>query len=392
MAFTWISHYIGAFTIQMSTLNPILDPGPQWGTSITLVPGLLFDFLVKVPLIASDAAIAYLLYVIMLRGSGDSKLALATLIGWFLNPLAIWVSSGWGMFDTLPTLFTVIAFYGAIRGKTTVSGVSLALSMALKYYSVVLVVPMGIIMWKEGGRRRLVLWSVALLATSLILFLPSFGEVVPGYLGLATRTAPQGLSYSGLSFWSAITLFSPFPAIAPLSSILIICALLACYYSWYRSKLRGVYWYATMLGVPVVILLTLYGYVGMNYFVWLIPFGSILATRSHRGKIFFWAMSLIAFFSSLVDSLPPYYMLPLAPWMSSFLVETLEFFNPYRVEPSESIVPGMALGKLVLGVFGVASAIVLALLVLDWLRNRNALGGFVDERPEVSERVRARVP
>lgn len=49
-------------------LNPILVPTNP--APIAVVPGLLFDFLVKLPLIASDALIAYFIHKIVLKYFG----------------------------------------------------------------------------------------------------------------------------------------------------------------------------------------------------------------------------------------------------------------------------------------------------------------------------------
>lgn len=112
--FHFLSSFIPTNTIQISSINPVLVPTVPPG--ITLVPGLLFDFLMKLPLIASDTIIALLIYKMSNRYFSKERAVFATAL-WFLNPLTIWISSGWGMFDTLPALFTVLSLYFILEKK-----------------------------------------------------------------------------------------------------------------------------------------------------------------------------------------------------------------------------------------------------------------------------------
>jgi predicted membrane-bound dolichyl-phosphate-mannose-protein mannosyltransferase len=73
---------------------------------------------------------------------------------WFLNPLSIWVSSGWGMFDTLPALFTVISLYSLSERRYAVSGVALAIAVFLKYYAIVLLFPALVAASYLGAEKR----------------------------------------------------------------------------------------------------------------------------------------------------------------------------------------------------------------------------------------------
>jgi hypothetical protein len=372
LTFGFLSNYLGPQTILMSSLNPLLNPGAPW--NITIVPGLLFDLLVKLPLIASDTLVAFLIYRIVKVRLKDDRLATSASALWFLNPLTIWVSSGWGMFDTLPVLFTVISLYFVMKGKFAYSGLALVISIALKYYAVVIAIPLLFIAWKEGGRRGFLSSLTSIAVASLFLFIPLLKNVVQGVGFLATGTPAFGLSYAGLSFWSAITLFFSLPSLPTISSVFIVVSLVGVYYWMVRKQSVDLYSQAAYFGLSIIPLLLFFRFVGENYVVWIVPFVSILAVQTKRAKILLWGLSLVAFISSITDALLPYYMLPMAPWIGRYLVSALSLTTSYRVAPGGAITQTFSFGKLFLSGLGVSSAILLILIAITWITTENKVG------------------
>ena len=59
------------------------------------------------------------------------------------------------MFDTLPALFTIIALYLLLERKFDWAAVSLIVASALKYYAIVLLIPLLVIAWQTSGRKEL---------------------------------------------------------------------------------------------------------------------------------------------------------------------------------------------------------------------------------------------
>ncbi len=376
VAFNFVSPYTGSYTIPMSSLNPALNPGLQW--NITVVPGPLFDLLVKLPLVASDVLITLLLYRMVRKHLGDERLAVSIAALWFLNPLTIWVSSGWGTFDTLPALFTVLALYFVLEQKFAFSGISLAGAIAMKYYAVALIIPLMILSWREKGARGLAGSSAGLLGAGLLLFASLFGETASAFVSLAGGASPQELHYSGISIWTAVTLFYPAFNQTILSSLLVVIMMLATYY--WMARMRGLEGsldiYALFFALPLLALLLLFRFTGENYFVWLLPFASIIAVKDTRLRALYWGVSLVALLSSVVDSLLPYYMLPMAPWIGGFLANALSAVAPYRVAPGGTIAQGITVGKMVLAGFGIVITVLLAATAVRWLEPYKALSPF----------------
>ncbi|MDG6923860.1 MAG: hypothetical protein JRN67_11290, partial [Nitrososphaerota archaeon] len=304
--------------------------------------------------------------------------ALSAAGGWYLNPIVIWVSAGWGQFDTLPVLFTVLGFYFLMTRRFAISGLALTGAILMKYYAVVLIVPMLIIAWRGGRRRGATFYLGALFSSLAVFLLPEIVSTAAGFAWYASGELQPNLEYSGLSFWSALTLFVPFPQQAVVATILIVSSLAVAYLWMSRARLADLSVYATYIAIPIVLLLFFYRFVAENYFVWVIPFAAILALPGRR-RALFWAVSGLAFVSSVTDSLLPYYMLPVAPWVGNLLVNMVSFAGPYRVAQSGVIASTFSFGKLYLAGLGITSAVLLTLILLSWTSNPESKKGPDEE-------------
>ena len=374
LAFSFLSGYIGSYTIAMSSLNPVLNPGAPW--NITVVPGLLFDLLVKLPLILSDLIVALLVYKLVIRHLGDERAAVSASALWFLNPLTIWVSSGWGMFDTLPALFTVLGLYLVLDNRFAYAGMCLALAIEMKYYAVVLVFPLLLVAWQKGRWRGLAESLGGTAAVTLVLSAPLLAKTASSYTALVGGSASSGLSYSGLSFWTAITLFLTGINLSLISDVLVAVLLLIAYvWMWKRIPAPDLFSASIYFGLPILVLLAAFRFVGENFFVWILPFAAIIASRGTRHRWLFWAMSIVGLVSSMTDSLFPYYMLPMATWIGGYLVSILGSIAAYRVAPGGSVTQALSVGKVYLSAIGVLAAAILALTAREWVKElRTNLG------------------
>jgi Gpi18-like mannosyltransferase len=380
LAFTIISAYAGSYTVPMSSLNAVLNPGSPW--NITVVPGPLFDLLVKLPLILSDLVIAVLIYKLVKRHLNEEKLAVSASALWFLNPLTIWISSGWGMFDTLPALFTVLCFSLVLDKRFALAGISLALAIAMKYYAVVLVFPLLLLAWQKGRWKSLERSLGSAVVATTALSAPLLTQTTSGFGALITTSAPNVLYYSGLSFWTAMTLFTTRFNVNLISDVLI-AALLMITYVWTckgRSASDLVSG-SVYFGLPILVLLATYRFIGENYFVWILPFASILASRASRTRTLYWVLSIVALVSSITNSLLPYYMLPMATWIGGYLASFLFVVAPYRVGPQGSVTQALSVGKVFLSALGICTTALLILTSREWIKDFRANRGHRREYP-----------
>ena len=118
------------------------------------------------------------------------------------------------MWDTLPALFSLIAFFFLLRKKYALSAVFLSLGVASKLYPALFLVPIAVYLFKTspvGDKwKNCLKFFSAFTAATLLLFLPYLGKITSffaGYLVLnpvASGTVANQVTNPvafGLSYW-----------------------------------------------------------------------------------------------------------------------------------------------------------------------------------------------
>ncbi len=98
-----------------------------------LLKNLYFQvFLLKIPIIISDTIIAFIIYKwVFLYNEKDAK---KSLLIWYLNPISIFITSIWGMFDSLAVLFSFLAAYYLSRKEYGKASFLLGIGTAIKLF------------------------------------------------------------------------------------------------------------------------------------------------------------------------------------------------------------------------------------------------------------------
>lgn len=215
------------------------------------------------------------------------------------------------------------------------------------------------------------------MALTLVLSAPLLSETASSYASVVGGSASSGLSYSGLSFWTAITLFVTGINFSLISDALVVALLAIAYvWMWRRSPVFDLFSASIYFGLPILVLLAAFRFVGENYFIWVLPFAAIIASRGGHYKVLFWAMSILALVSSMTDSLLPYYVLPMAPLIGHYLVGILGSVAPYRVAAGGSVTQALSLGKLYLSAIGLLATAILALTAREWIEGLGNPGRY----------------
>jgi hypothetical protein len=339
--YDWLSGIIPTGTIAMSSLPSALNFYPEF--NVLYVPGLLFDFVVKIPFLISDILVALLLYKTVEAIMGNKGVAEKAALLWFLNPMVIWISAGWGMWDTLPVLFSLACFYFlAVKKKFALSAVCLSLGVAAKLYPLLFLVPIGFYLLKVSDPKRLKnsirFYGVFALASAL-LFLPYFssitgfaGTVLPIQAAVNNAVAdpivhPVGF---GLTFWSIFLLnrFVSIPVTADFVTFLSFfsVALMA-------SSLLFVYWKTSKLNfkkpaldlmvaflLPLVAFFVSYRIICEQWFIWVLPPLILLCVSGLLRRVHYWLLSFMALAYAVLNCPLPFFFLPLATWFGNSLL------------------------------------------------------------------------
>jgi hypothetical protein len=364
----WLFTILSLYPIYAFSAHPVYNPDPQelWKKgfeSIPINPGEsyksfipsdlpLLTTLIKLPLIIADILIALLLFEIVKKYT-DEKKAYYVLWIWLLNPYVIWISSVWGMFDGIPTLFTILTLYFFIKNQYNKSAFCLAIAILFKIYPIILVPVLALIYYKQNRRVANALryfficgacvalvsffsyFSFALIFgqepfnTSITLTWQLFkGRASPDYYG---KNLFFGLT--PLSFLEPLFELGKFSLNIPLSPILMVSSLAIILYMVYREK------HFTTLKIISYVALThfaiylTYSVVNEQYLIWVLPFLLILSATQKKSltEYAYWGVSILAMLFMVI------HYQNLSYFISPSLMNVAAFTSPRLIIPNVSL-------------------------------------------------------
>jgi uncharacterized membrane protein len=134
-----------------------------------LVPNfLLYNLAIKLPIIAANLGLAYLVAHVLKKLGADTAVSRRAWIFLLFNPFLLYFTTAWGQFDSLVALLTLSALLLLHNRKTALSAVLLALAISLKPTPVAVVLVVMVYLWGKPW-HRLVLFLAAFTA-SIFLF------------------------------------------------------------------------------------------------------------------------------------------------------------------------------------------------------------------------------
>lgn len=200
----------------------------------------VYNFATKIPIIAANVAMAYLVRNILLNLRADRKKAEAAWLFLLFNPFVILTTSAWGQIDSVAAVLCVASLFELSKGYSKTSGFLLGASVAVKQVAVPLV-PLPLLFSERLSSRRNLWFSIAFLATVSTLWVAPFF-----LLGWGIPTAPTDVT-SRFGMAGGMTLFnlaeiiqgSPtIPSSLWFLGYLWVPALLVGYYFVYRNPPR----------------------------------------------------------------------------------------------------------------------------------------------------------
>ena len=261
---------------------------PLWFWVITLVSficketGLNFSIAIRMPIIATDCFLFWLLLKSCQKLRFNSKQTLITLTSFFLNPVSVQISGYYGQFDNMSLLFVLLAwyawsFYSSHRFWWAL--VFLNLSLAVKHFTIMLV-PVFAFVQKNWFRK--IALGIAAPILFLIILMPywvrdthwvnvnvfqyKLGSGYWGWLGVICRST---LLFTGFDMirqpW--------FKYASIINPLLYVGIIMASFYIVKRYSL---------LDSLVLILLIFYSLtteIAPQYTIWIIPFAVFRPNR-----------------------------------------------------------------------------------------------------------------
>ncbi|MCS7094860.1 MAG: glycosyltransferase 87 family protein [Thaumarchaeota archaeon] len=232
---------------------------------------------VKAPIILADVLVALWIYRLSkVIGLKDEK-ALALAAAYALNPVAIFITGVWGMFDPLAVLFALMALDALIRGNKGLSGALLGVGIATKIFPVLLL-PATVLYIKNVHNRNapsaIATHLIPVFSVPLVFSMPFLLDSPSSYVGkLLFHTNNVGQ----FTYWSLIYPFIGREATLAMSLILFAVFYVKVISKYARARVSDG---ATLLRCStamIAIFLACSTKVNVQYLLWLMPTAFIVA-------------------------------------------------------------------------------------------------------------------
>jgi Gpi18-like mannosyltransferase len=175
--------------------------------------GWLYIFIIKLPAIACDLISAYLIYKLAKPRFGE-RVALGLLTLFALNPVAMFISGGWGQIDSIVALLMLLCFEAfAIKKKKILAAVIYGLAVLIKPQALMFGPLLAVAYIKDMLTADKKQWGktpaavVAAVATIYLLALPFQGTQEPGWIlerYFSTATSYAYASIEAFNFFALI--------------------------------------------------------------------------------------------------------------------------------------------------------------------------------------------
>jgi hypothetical protein len=301
-------HFINVFPNPYLTgINPIIGYPPLWSLLLgsiyrltyNLMPNLfLYNFATKLPIIASNIALAYITQRIIQKQGGSLKASWFAFVFLLFNPFTLLTTTAWGQFDTFVALLCLASFYLLSKGKTTLSSLLLALGFVLKPISLSLLGLPLLYSTPNNRQKNFIHVSMIIVVTVAFWLLPFY--ILGWILPLSTN---QLTSYfvmaGGMTLFNLLEVFQR-TAIMPVGleflGYLWIPALGVAYYFVYRHKPKNLTALAQCATVLMLVFFLSRSWLSEQNINLLFPFLLILLSTHSLSKQSFhlsWVVPLI---------------------------------------------------------------------------------------------------
>lgn len=229
----------------------------------------------KIPYLAFDLLIGYLLYKLFDQPSHK----IWALGLWIFNPINLYATYMMGQFDIIPTFFSVLALFWAVK-KENLYWASLAVGFgaAFKIYPVLFLIPIALLKTSWFERLKLVVLGLLPYLISILPFLSSRGFRSTALLaGQTTKSLYPKIDVSG---GESILLFPAF---------LILFYLLFMY----GKNIKGYLWHKFFI---LLLLFFVFTHFHPQWFLWVTPF---LILDLVRSQFKHWPLTVLSLVSWL---------------------------------------------------------------------------------------------
>ena len=232
-----------------------------------LIDNLYFTvFVIKLPIILSDILAGFVIFrIAKMLGYGEKKAFTISCI-WLFNPVTFFISSIWGMFDSIAVLFMVTALSSILDRRYTRAGVLTGIGISVKLLPALLIPPSIIYLIKFKRERRWKVLANLLIIPSVIFLLFSLPFLTTPIQYL-THILQHAESVGTFTYWTALSAVIN-TSIFWFVPILVYGIVLA---TSFRKLKNGVHEYVRILGATVLTFIAMSPKVNIQHTLTFIP-------------------------------------------------------------------------------------------------------------------------
>ncbi|MCX8187108.1 MAG: hypothetical protein N3F65_00660 [Nitrososphaeria archaeon] len=163
-------------------------------------------FLIKLPIIIADIIAAFILYRLAKRLGFDERKSLIAVVLWLFNPVTYFMSSIWGMFDSIAVLFALLGIYYVLDERYVRAGIALGMGAAVKIIPALILLPALIYIVKDKKASIKDLIVKLIIPSTLLFFIistPFLSSPLQYFKALLQHTKSVG----SFTYWIALSVF-----------------------------------------------------------------------------------------------------------------------------------------------------------------------------------------
>lgn len=135
---------------------------------------LFYNLAIKIPVIASNICLSYLVVNILKRLRVRSNDIDRAWIFMLFNPFLLYISSVWGQIDSIVTLFSLLALTLLYERRLIASALSISISLAFKPIALPVLLLVLIILWKKNPREAIKYFFTLLICLVILCLAPFY--------------------------------------------------------------------------------------------------------------------------------------------------------------------------------------------------------------------------
>ena len=365
--YVYMLKFIPASPVLINTLPDIFNPYYK----ITVIPGPLFNFIIKFPMLITDILSSVFIYRIIKKHYGQ-KTAEDLMPLYYLNPSLIWISSAWGQNESIPIFFTLLCLYLLFENRIILSSISLLISTLFKVYPAIIVLPISVYLLKKVDKIPFFKYiSIYLGILFVYIFFGKYHalfEIINLiYDNFLTQLTLYNYSSYGLTYWSWSLIFS-FNSVI-LDAVSVGLLVFTLYVSF--KQLPIIKYTNSLTSMVLIIFIVSYPfyisgrYISEQRFLWLLPFLLFMVCSNTISKKSYLIISLIAFLYMQKNF--PYYLLPLVSLNPAFFIPLFNGISNFVTTDIDVLTP-TPISALILACVGSAFSIQLTQIYIRVLQ------------------------